>query len=246
VRSQIGRRGHTGQQIRAGCCDSPGADVRIEGMLRRAVTWGDWVVWVDWVLGGGAGSGARLTERGRQSRADTRRWQHPTSAVRAAAAALSCSVRGRGHTVIVCKCNAVGGRGDNGRAPGDGRSAVVCSGRGRPKRRRKRRRKYISRCRASGRAGRRAGRTQRSASNVCSQVQCHHTTTNTACSNLQQSRAAVLQRDLSHYSRAGRMSGAGLFPCHVKLGPCQSVGPVCASELQARGPRGPLSRAPNV
>jgi hypothetical protein len=44
VRSQIGRRGHTGRQIRAGCCDSSGTEARIEGMLRRAVTWVDWVV----------------------------------------------------------------------------------------------------------------------------------------------------------------------------------------------------------
>jgi hypothetical protein len=146
VRSQIGRRGHTGQAIRAGCCEL-----------------GCWA----WC----APNRARpAVEADTDTDTETQSWPNPTSAVRAAA--LSCSVRGRGHTVIVCKCNAVGGRGDNGRAPGDGLRCAVGEGDqsagGSASR---------DAVRASGRqAGRQAGRTERRVFvRTKHQVLCHHT-----------------------------------------------------------------------
>jgi hypothetical protein len=123
VRSQTGRRGHTGRQIRAGCCDGThqgraqaGRDLGglggVGGLAWVDLDWGCWGA-------GRAGRRGRLTEPGRQSRADRQSWQNSTAAVRAAA--LSCSVRPWSYSDRVqMQCS--GGSGGNGRA-----RVTVCS-----------------------------------------------------------------------------------------------------------------------
>jgi hypothetical protein len=204
--SSMSCRGRAAGVVRLGDGGTPDSrseelDGRMKGMLRPGV---DWVEWVPgWWVSGWCWSGARLTltepEQPRQSRADRQSCQNNRPTVRAAP--LSCSRVDVDSALRSCANAMQWGSGLDRRRPKRRLSLSL----------------LLSLARQSGvQVTSVSVSTSRSTSKSTSMSMCcaigHHTTTNTACSNLHHDRVAVLQRDLSHYSQAERMGSEHFVP----------------------------------